>query len=372
LTCVATLAIGCASYVPEPAAETAVAMPAGQGIWSAGTSGFAAFWDGARLERRDYPRTAAAYMYEPFSLPAAHLVVKDDHPLLFTRAGEVLRWGWGSWARVSKVVFPEPWREHLQIDLATPAPDGSIFVQLHSDGLVWLLPGGGMRVERAPVFFTWMGYDGDDLLAIGWQGDERTVERRRGPGSWERLAVVGVERGRSVNAVIRIPEGPLAAVWSDGLAILEKGSAPRFVPLDAIVHGEHPAPRVQIAVGAAPLPPAPRGEPSAAVAPPRPPELRVATSAGPPPAAAPSLHFVIRAHTPKDHGPVLQVSGYPEGFVEIAASRVVWMPCAEDRDPAAAVLARDGQLLVVTRQASVLALEPDRPCRRLAAPAIAR
>src|SRR5262249_40779900 len=149
--------------------------------------GFAAFSRaGGALVRRDYPRERSADDYDYFSLPAAHVVFFDGRAYLFTRPGEVLidRGGWQKLpARLPGGDFGS-----TQVDDVLLAPGNRIFVRLHADIMLWAtranLERGIFDVERAPEhnYFTWLGFLGDTLYGVGYEGDRRAVQRRDGPG----------------------------------------------------------------------------------------------------------------------------------------------------------------------------------------------
>jgi hypothetical protein len=336
----ATSAIACAPRWQQ--VDVVTAAPGG--AWLAGSEGVAAFTDGTSIVRRDYPVKPFDDAYEPFSIPAARVVLYAGEPWLFTRSGTVFRWSAGSWIAASAQL---PWAREkgVQVDQALLAPDGGVVVQLHGDRLLSTTAiGAAWREERLPGYCDRIAFVGDTLFAVGWQGDTRAVFRRSPAGRWEVAALLRADDGfRDPYAIVRTPGGPPAVVASNGVYVLEEGG-PRFVPADAIAAGVHPAPAVVQVAAAEPAKTAVVARPAAVAS-------QVAA-----PAARPST-WITGVATAAGHGPLLFLGGKVTGVAELGLREVTVMPCDPQMNFVGAVASGDA-LRVVTQYGALWNVTP--------------
>jgi hypothetical protein len=369
---------GCASWSPQAQAVT----EAPDGMWIAGTEGFAAFSDGRTVTRRDYPMSGAPDWAHglPYGYPMARVVMIAGQAWLFTKYAAILRWSGDRWERA-----PASWpgiADTHQLDYALRSPAGPLVLQFHAETLAWSMDGStGTRwtaESTAPQYYTWLGFFGDALFGIGWQGLTRTLEHRTGKDHWEVAGLLGSEKdlGEILGAV-RIPGGPLAAVVQKGLVIVEEGRAGRLIPIASLVAGEHPTARASLAaagpaLNAAPAPNA-APPPPAPVSPPSPPDerrpvLKVAVDPPlPPPEKAVWVDAVLQ---PSGHGPMLVVTGALMAVVEIGERALTVTQCPQGTPSIFGAAMTPAGLRLVTRDAVVLALDPEAPCRAVTPPAI--
>jgi len=305
--------IGCARSI-YVTAERVASAPDGR-AWVAGSEGFAAFSAGGALIRRDYPKnpSADAYEYEHYVVPAAQLVIFGGQTYLFTRPGEVFVDRGGFWKLA--VRLPRSGSDHIQVDDVIAAPGERLLIRLHPGLLLFTTREGFERsafeAEQAPEhnYFTWLGFFGDTLYALGFEGgDRRALQRREGPGRWATVSVLPQESLLgSLHGVVQLrgqqwmtaeddrPER-LAVVVGNGLVMIGPRGEPRIVPTEALLPAK--------AVRAAAMSRSPRrGDLIAAPA-----DLKVAA---PPdaPAAFQSPSSVMGLFTVPGSGPVLVIEG---------------------------------------------------------------
>jgi len=207
----------------QPARHAEQAADAGQGrAWVTGNNGYAAFFDGVALSRRDYPQKQGSSAYETASIAAARVVLRDGVPFLFTRPGEVFSWS-GSWqklpVRLAAADGPD-----VQVDEVLLLPDGRWAVYLHARTLLLAshedLLASRFAVERTPSYLSWVGLIGGKIHGAGWDasGNRRAALRLDGPGVWKTWPLPADQ----VHGLIRTPGAELAAVVSDGLLVFER------------------------------------------------------------------------------------------------------------------------------------------------------
>jgi hypothetical protein len=239
--------------------QAQVVADAGNGkFWVCGSEGFAAFFDGQTYHRRDYPRRSDApdWAYEiGTSYPATHILVEAGQAYLFSRIGDVSRWGPQTWTPIATIA--PAGSDHAQLNQVLHAPGGGLVILFHSNDLAWTrfedlakpLP----KPEKTPTFFSWLDFTGEALTGLGWDesGNVRAIRRRRGPGNWPILARFGDTPLRHFQSLVRLPNGELAAVALGGLQRLpakESVTASRGQPCNAKQVRSGPDPQVAKAV----------------------------------------------------------------------------------------------------------------------------
>jgi hypothetical protein len=387
--------MGCAAAPRYFQVDTVTEAPGG--MWIAGTQGVAAFSDGRTVTRRDYRAAGPSWKYEPSPVQAARVVMIGGEAWLFSRAGDLMRWGPGGWSSFAARWPPVPSPYPAQVDFAGLGPDGSLLVQLHEATLAWSSPaaiGARWTTERTPHYFPWIGWDGGALFGLGWQGSGpmRALYRRAAADHWDLVSALGSEdQAGQVLGVIRIPGGPLAVVANNGLLVVEEGRPPRLVELDTLLAGKHPTTQTAAlavagaaataqgsaaAVQASPGTAAPAAPGAAA------PVSRVPTghdlqAAGPvvpimgegegKAARTSSIHAVLGA---SGHGPLLVVYGTQNAIVEIGASGVTVTPCLGLDAWIVGAATTPAGLRLVTRKAALVEVGAGTPCRLVSAAAI--
>jgi len=197
----------------------------GQGrFWAVGSEGFAAYFDGARFRRADYPKDSGApdwaYEYSYSGYPSAHVLHHQGKVLIFTKVGDVYIWAGQEWERID-VQF-DPQERYRQINRVLTTPDGQLLVQLHPGALYWTslsdllshFAQGGTRLESTPTFFSYLGYFDGRLFGRGWDaaGTIPAIRRYEGPGNWPDLAHVDASDHNSFNGLLQLHDGTLAVV----------------------------------------------------------------------------------------------------------------------------------------------------------------
>jgi len=197
----------------------------GQGrFWAVGSEGFAAYFDGARFRRADYPKDPGApdwaYEYSYSGYPSAHVLHHQGRVLIFTKVGDVYLWGGQEWKRID-VQF-DPQERYKQLDRVLATPDGQLLVQLHPRALYWTtlsdllshFAQGGTRQEITPTFLPYLGYFDGRLFARGWDaaGAIPAIRRHEGPGNWPDLAHVDASDHNSFKGLLQLHDGTLAVV----------------------------------------------------------------------------------------------------------------------------------------------------------------
>jgi hypothetical protein len=197
----------------------------GQGrFWAVGSEGFAAYFDGARFVRTDYPMDSGApdwaYEYSYSGYPSAHVLHHRGKVLIFTKVGDVYLWGGQEWKRID-VQF-DPRDRYKQINRVLTTPDGQLLVQLHPDSLIWTslsdllspLAWSATRLEIAPTFFAYLGYFDGRLLGRGWDasGTVPAIRRHEGPGNWSDLAHVDAPDHNGFQGLLQLHDRTLAVV----------------------------------------------------------------------------------------------------------------------------------------------------------------
>ncbi len=197
----------------------------GQGrFWAVGSEGFAAYFDGVRFLRADYPRDSGApdwaYEYSYSGYPSAHVLHHRGRVLIFTKVGDVYLWAGQEWKRID-VQF-DPHERYRQLDRVLITPDGQLLVQLHPDALYWTslsdllshFAQSAPRLEIAPTFFSYLGCFDGRLFGRGWDvaGTVPAIRRHEGPGNWSDLAHVDAPDHNSFKGLLQLPDGTLAVV----------------------------------------------------------------------------------------------------------------------------------------------------------------
>jgi hypothetical protein len=379
---------------PLPRAQTVTEAPGG--MWIAGSEGLAAFSDGRSVTRHDYPMDAAPdWAHLDWSVyPAARVVVIDGRPWLFTVYADVLRWSGAVWDRIP-VRWPGVADTH-QVDFAGLGPGGTLLMQFHSDTLAWAedrsIGARWASESTAPQYYTWLGPVGDGLYGTGFlnQGPGRTLERRAGKARWEVVSALGTELAvGDLLGVVRLPGGPLAVVTRRGMLVVGDGPDPRNVSIASLVAGVYPhppahaplqvagaAPGATVALPSPPPPPAAapsQPSPAAPASQPIPPDERRPTlqvAAAPPPPPPERTLWVDAVLQASGHGPMLLVGGDVTAIVEIGERSVSVTQCPGSTPSIVGAATTPAGLRLVTREAALLGLDPEAPCREVAPPAI--
>jgi hypothetical protein len=200
-------------------------LDAGQGrFWVAGTHGFAAYFDGKKYHRHDYPKTIGApdWAYDVgTSYPAVHLIkVPDGRIFLFTKISDAFVLRGTSWVKFPLKLIKDSFE---QLDEVRLAPDGRLLFHIHSDILYFASPSemtaGKFVKEMPPTYFPWMNYIGDKLYAVGWDksGNVPAIMRRDGPGKWPIVALVEEVNHNYPKGIVDLADGSIAMVAFDGL-----------------------------------------------------------------------------------------------------------------------------------------------------------
>lgn len=334
--CLALLVSVASGCTPRYFQADAVTATADGKFWLAGTEGVAGFWDGHSLVERPYPLSDAfeSYAYEPFSYPAARVVMDGATAYLFTRPGEVFRWGGQQWDRLN-VDFRPFASGNVQVNEVIKTPDGGLLLQLHSDTLLWTtfegLENNSFEAARTPSYFTAFAFDSQgELFALGWAGDGKTraIVRRRG-GKW--------------HVIVRLPDGfehakALAVLQSGTIVVVSAGQAgfvgPQRTEVDVLTVNE------LAHQGGAEV------EPSAA-------------------------SWAAAIVTPDAGPPLVVIHGAATGVVHLSSSDLRFVPCSVSMSSAIGAVRRKEGVLVVDRQGQIWSLGPD-GCSAVSPPQIPR
>lgn len=333
---------GCRRHDPRSArVETVTDLGAGR-YWAAGTEGLAVYHDGAPSPRPYEPADGAfdgAYGANA-GVPVARVVRVAGEPLLFLRHAEVRAWRGERWASLP-VKFPgEAGRERGQIDHVLEGPAGEIVVHLHDRTLLWTTPGGLLRSEftpeRAPTYFTWLGYVRGELAGLGWDdsGNVRALWLRGTAGGWRLVCRLAAPRdGGSPLAVIAVPGRGLGVAYATGLyEPAEAGRADAFRPLVHLAAG--PADREGAWKGVS----------------------------------------LVGTSTPAGRGPLLLFAGARSGALELGAGEhTLWAADTSAATPIGVVTDAGGGLSAITAEGARLSLTragtfAERPAAEIAAP----